>query len=603
MNRKIKKIFIKNWRTFLVSALCLFFFLGTAGYNYYAHQNGISWSSPDEKANYIFTKLYGQTGELTIFEKYNLLAKDIIHPRSFKSEGGYIKPISFLGIILFYGTIVKFSSYKIIPYLTPFFASLALFYFYLLIKKIFGKNNALISVFLLASFPPFIYYTARGMFHNVIFVAMLVIGLYYAVLMVKKKTFSPKEQYKYFFYSALSGFFIGMAIIIRTSELLWLAPVLFILWLFNIKKIKFSNLLIFLSFAGLAVLPVLYWNQILYNSPAKGGYPEMNQAISNIFVAISEILKSIMAGCFSCIKDLLYQVEESIFHFGFRPQHSLKMLFYYFAVMFPWLFIGAMLGGLMIIKKYGKKKKIWSFFIFLAISSVILIFYYGSWEFHDNPDPNSFTIGNSYTRYWLPVYMGAIPLFSYFIMRITRILFKKSKENFSVNLEQRKKSNFYKLFIFNKITINPKFLPTRKFLIISSRILIVGIIIIYSLNFLLFGSEEGLFFTLQRQRNAYQEIEKVLELTENNSVIITKYHDKILFPDRKVIVNSFESNEINAIYAGLLKYLPVYYFNFTFPQKDMDYLNNKKLKEVGMKIEEVEKINFAFSLYRLSLVP
>jgi len=38
-----------------------------------------------------------------------------------------------------------------------------------------------------------------------------------------------------------------------------------------------------------------------------------------------------------------------------------------------------------------------------------LIIYYGSWRFFDNPDPNAITIGTSYVRYFLPIYIFALP--------------------------------------------------------------------------------------------------------------------------------------------------------------------------------------------------
>ncbi len=120
-----------------------------------------------------------------------------------------------------------------------------------------------------------------------------------------------------------------------------------------------------------------------------------------------------------------------------------------------------------------------------------------------------------------------------------------------------------------------------------------------SISFVLFGSEEGLLYLNQNQKAAGYELEKVLALTGSDSVIITCYHDKLFFPERKVIVGLFDDNNMNARYARLTNYLPVYYYNFTFPEKDMDYLNNRRLLEVGLGIELVEQITSDFSLYKL----
>ncbi len=115
----------------------------------------------------------------------------------------------------------------------------------------------------------------------------------------------------------------------------------------------------------------------------------------------------------------------------------------------------------------------------------------------------------------------------------------------------------------------------------------------------MFGSEEGLIQSYYKQKNARQEYDKILSLTEENSVIITLYHDKLLFPQRRVIVGLFDDKEMVAKYAKLAKIAPLYYYNFTLPQKSVDYLNNKRLKENGLKIKKVEEIG-DFALYRLS---
>ena len=358
---KIKIFFKKNYINILrgtalvILAVC--FFIGTSYYNSYIHDDNFTkWASPDATANYIFTKLYAETGEINIFEKYNLYAEDLIHPRSIRSDYGEMKPVSFLGIILIYGKIGSILGSGVIPYPTPFFASLAIIFFYLLIKNIFGKNTALISTFLLASFPPFIYYTSRSMFHNVLFISLLIIGLYFAVIMTKKRV--GKKRYWSLLFSALAGLFIGFSMISRSSELLWLGPILFISWILNIKKIGFSKLVLFCVFLGLAILSMIYWNQILYSSPFSGGYPEMNSAISNITKASSDLVKTTATGKFTYSKELIEKIKENIFHFGFNSKQSLKMLYYYYFEMFTTLFFLASLGFLLFLQRiYSWKKR------------------------------------------------------------------------------------------------------------------------------------------------------------------------------------------------------------------------------------------------------
>jgi hypothetical protein len=134
---------------------------------------------------------------------------------------------------------------------------------------------------------------------------------------------------------------------------------------------------------------------------------------------------------------------------------------------------------------------------------------------------------------------------------------------------------------------------------VSGRIAIIFIFVITSLNFVLTGSEEGLIFSLIKHRQAKIEFEKVLALTENNSVIVTFYHDKLFFPERKVIPGLFDDKRMVDKYEILAGYLPVYYYNFTLSEADMKYLNERRLFESGMNIEKVKKITQDFTLYRL----
>ena len=231
--------------------------------------------------------------------------------------------------------------------------------------------------------------------------------------------------------------------------------------------------------------------------------------------------------------------------------------------MFYWIFWSAIAGCFIFLYKWRQfEKKHWLYLLSYLIISAILLLYYGSWQFYDNPDQNQATIGNSYTRYWLPVYLGALPFVSIFILKLTR-LFKK------------------------RLYIN------------LSRFFIIILIYFVSIWFVLFGSEEGIITINKKNKDVKKEFNKVLELTENNAAIITKYHDKLLFPERKVIVGQFDNKDMNSQYRNLVNYIPVYYYNFTLPPIDFDYLNNKRLKEAGLRLAQKEEITEDFTLYRL----
>jgi len=582
---KIKEFTRKYWREIALVFVAVLFFVATSSFNYMTQEyvktaddiDFVKWLSPDETSNYIFAKLYSQTGNISIQEDYNLYTKEIMHPRSFRSDFGTLKPVSFLGIILIYGKIANVFGYKIIPYLTPLIAAVSIIFFFLLIRKIFDKNIAFISALILSCFPAYTYYSARSMFHNVLIVDMLIVGMYFGVMMIEKQGKDLHPNWFGMLFASLSGFFIGLGVISRVSELLWILPVMFLVWVFNIRKIGFVKLILFLSFLFLAILPNLYYNEILYGSAISGGYNEMNESIRNISSAGRGIItNAISSGESTRHRDYFSNIRDSIFHFGIHPRMSLSMLKH--------------LGSLFII-------------------SFILILYYGSWKFHDNPNPNSFTIGNSYTRYWLPVYLGSFPFVAIFIVNISKVFLwlrdkirsvilngaKRSEESHEQHVDNGilrstqddSNSVFFSLHIKDSVV---------KFVI---QALFVIVIMFLSIQYVLFGSEEGLIYTVQKQNEVKVEWERVISLTPHNSTLITRYHDKLFFPERKVIMGEFSDKNMVAEYRNLVDYLPVYYYNFTMPDNSIKWLNEKRLGEVGLGIETVEKITKDFTLYRL----
>lgn len=289
----------------------------------------------------------------------------------------------------------------------------------------------------------------------------------------------------------------------------------------------------------------------------------MNESIAGIGAVSSDLVKTMATGKTQYVKELAAQLKNKIFYFSLNPYQSLKTFYFYFTKMFYWLFWPAVFGFLLFAVKILKwKKKHIAFLFSYFFISLILLFYYGSWGFHDNPDPKSFTIGNSYTRYWLPIYLGAMPLASMFILQLTKIF----KNKYAIDI---------------------------------ARMAIVVAIFFVSIKFVLAGSEEGLINSYEKIRGMKAEYDRILAMTEKNSVIITRYHDKLFFPERKVIVGLFDDAGMVTEYANLTKHLPVYYYNFTLPEKDLNYLNERRLPPAGLRIEAVKKITDDFTLYKL----
>jgi hypothetical protein len=337
-----------------------------------------------------------------------------------------------------------------------------------------------------------------------------------------------------------------------------------VLWFFNIKKLGLLRPLLAAGFLVLSFLPVLFWNQILFGAPLNGGYPEMNSSISDLAFAGSSIAESSLKGNISNIVNGLKAVSATIFHFGIDYDQSFIIFKAYVSGMFYWIFWPAIFGLLLFIIKFRKLKKRHLIYLgCIILISFILVLYYGSWEFYDNPNKLEKTIGNSYTRYWLPLYLGLLPFASICILAYSRIF---------------KKASFYRIAFLTLI-------------ILSSYAV--------SINYLMFGSSEGLAVTARKNMDSRKEYVQIMELTENNSVIITRYHDKLFFPERKVIVGEFDDPNMIREYAKLTTWLPVYYYNFSLPKKALDYLNTSKFKEDKLTINKVSQITNDFTLYKL----
>lgn len=575
----------------ILGLLALVFFVATASFNYLTQEDDyVKWTSPDETANYFFSKKLAEDGELAYFEPAATLGNNMIMPRSLRSDGGWVKPVSFLGIILTYGSLASIFGSGIIPFLTPFFAALGIIFFYLLVNQIFkNRRIALISAVFLASFPVYIYYTVRSMFHNILFIVFLLIAAYFLGLALgSKRTEKVWHELKtkfltikierarifQFLWALLGGLFVGLAIITRTSELIWLLPAGGLVWLFYCRRFGFIKFWLFLAGILAAMIPLIYWNSVLYDNPLRGGYNEMNRSLEEISSAGNELLGNHKEGGLEVYKDYARVWFNKIFYFGFDKEQSVLMFERYVLQMFPLLvaigYFGLLLLIIQNIRRFQKKYLVYLLFWF--VSGVVLVFYYGSWLFNDNPNPDSFTIGNSYTRYWLPIYLLLLPLVALALERTTSALASL------VGQARQRLAN-----------------------IIATGLQAAAVIYIafVGLMFVLFGSEEGLVYLYDNNLAEKKIAERVFELTDANGVIITQYYDKFFFPERRIIMGRLPDNQILSAVQDLVTEYPVYYYNFYLNADDVQYLNERKLINYNLEIELIEKTSARFGLYEI----
>ncbi|MFA6098531.1 MAG: glycosyltransferase family 39 protein [Patescibacteria group bacterium] len=508
------------------------------------------FSSPDEAVNYYYTKLFSETGSLQHYEPLNTAADNTITPRNAMAINGNIVPASFLGLILIFGSIAKVFGSNIIIYLTPFFSVLGVLFFYLLLKKIFSNKISFISSLFLFILPPFWYYNSRGMFHNVLFIDLLIIGFYFFLNFISNQN----KKIVNYLNAILAGIFLGLALITRTSEIFWVGVIIISLLIINRRKINWGQVLLFFVSAVIVFSPILYFNHQLYGSISNFGYAEtlLNENSS--------------AGGSSSV---VYSFIKLVFPFGLNFSSSLTTFNNYFIQLLPWLVVLLFISVFWVIKnlllpkfikyfpelsEYTKKlpSTVKNYFYVWVWLSVWLLFYYGSFSFNEYIDANKIILGSSYLRYWLPILIFALPLIIMIIERLMQMI-------------------------------------RKKIIVKTFTALIICSMVIFSINLVLMDSLQGLFAIKKSMVEAESHRKIILQQTPANSVIISGFADKIIFPERPVIVHlPTDMNQQKKIVDDLSKLTAVYLFYNVLDQKSVDELKTLK----SNNYEVIEKYNF-----------
>ncbi|MEK9158435.1 MAG: hypothetical protein AAB673_00325, partial [Patescibacteria group bacterium] len=170
-----------------------------------------------------------------------------------------------------------------------------------------------------------------------------------------------------------------------------------------------------------------------------------------------------------------------------------------------------------------------SLFIFV---SIYLLTYYGSWLFYDNLN-QQFSIGSSHVRYFLPIFVLALPLVAGFL-----------------------------LWLWGRGPI------------VKSAVAILFLVMSTTAYLSVFAQFEGLS-TVKNTVKAYQIWqERVYSLTEKDAVILTRYADKYIFPGRRVIVGWDNTERKQAIVNIIKDNKAVYYYDFKLTQAVGGEINN-----------------------------
>lgn len=547
-------VYIKNNKYLVTLIFVGIFFIFIYSWLYQG-SNG-KFSSPDETANFYFSSLFTNETQLKYEQPFYDIT-NLVKPRSTSVINGYVVPGSFVGLPMVYGLIGKIFGKGIILFLTPFFAVVGVIYFYLLIKRIFNKSIAFSSCLVLFFIPPYFLYAARGMFHNVFFVDMVIISLYFLILLLEKNKKYKKDIKK--IYSLLSGIFLSVALLTRTSEIIWLVLVYLIIYLVYRKKIKQKYLVIWAIPLILSLILFLVVNQQVYGDV-------FNFSKSNIITNSGQSNETELSH-----QNLLSKMWGYFLPFGFNEEILIFSLKNYILLIFPWFSLLLFIGLFYVVKnllirflsyfikgiyqleqKIDKKLSLYSYIYFIVF--IWLIFYYGSYALNEYIDNQELILGSSYLRYWLPLYVFGLPLVFYGLNKILSIL---------------KNKYFRQLIIFTALIA----------------------ICLTSFVYVLTDSLHGLIITRDYNVASNNLSTTLRSHISANSIIISGDADKIFFPEMNVIYKlTGDKREKSNIINALLKQTDIYYYYNPLDVDSVDTLS--QLKNMHIIFEKIENLSY-----------
>ncbi len=546
-------------------ALILFGFLAFFVLSYFSAQVPAEiFNSPDEAANYWFSSEVVKTDLPVFYDGRNLKSEGLVGMRSTRAIGEKTVPGSFLGLSLTFGWLGKIIGSENLPFITPAFLALALVAFWDIIwRTTKNKFIAWLVSFLALLAPPTLYFGSHGFFHNGAFVATLILALWAVILTYQKKQW---------FYFLFFGLMTSLALFFRTNEIVWLAPVFFVVYLSLIldfrKKTKPAvdekrssknrrELLAFYILPWLGLFLPLAWlfatNFQLYGSIFSFG---------NYLPDFSTIISS----------QPLSLIQRLLIPFGLHPSIIKEVFIDYFIILLWPLSLLLWWGVVGSLVYWPRLNRFWrgGFIIYLLVSAWLIILY-GSWEFFDHPVLKVQTLGTSYVRYFWPIWIFGL----IFLAKVMSLWTEREV----------------------------KFIHLKRS---AAAWLIVCLVVVFYLPWALltaYTSEpDGLLTSLPVYTQNQAIKDKILATTERDSIILAHSMDKVLWPRRQVIYNLPTPQTKKIVVKMLNQGLKIYELQLTYGERLWSGLNRSDYAPAGFVLSQPLWTEQGWSLYQLKLI-
>lgn len=502
-------------------------------------------NQPDELSNYLFARSLALGGTLRIFDPRAAEFFHQIHPRSTTVVDNVLVPIGFPGFIVlldlfgaWFSTLFGVESLNIVLLsMTPLLAAITPIFFYSALKRLFHRHVAFVSALLLFIFPGWWYVASRPFQHTIAFLSILILSLA-AFGRWHHHTLQKNAD-------MLRGFFVGvlaaLPLFIRPSEWLWVFALWTILFWHTRRRWRVSAMLSF--FAGVVSVGIIFFSVqwLVYGQPFGTGY--------------AVPLPSGESGTFFSDPVGVSWWQALFSPFGFSLIHIIKTMYWYAFRLFPLWTLGIVFGMIGSVLWYVWTRRSWfhraahrlrdffsavskplltSVWMHYAIAYVIIsawiIAMYGSWWFTDNV-AGVVSIGSSQVRYLLPVFVGGLP----FVALVLVWLF-------------RQKAMLTRIGFF-----------------------LIAIILFGSSAYQVVFGFEGLAHIRNTIGQYYLWQQELLAVTEEHSVIVTRYADKYLYPHRSVISGLTDVDRTAAVSELLEADIPVYWYDLDVLARDLEY--------------------------------
>lgn len=452
--------------------------------------NGV-FNSPDANVNYHFAeRLYSWRSLSWPLASVPPSSADWLAPRSARViDHGNLVPASFLGLTVIYGLLSRLLFSNVIAYLTVIFSVAGLLYFYALLKNYLEEKTALLATILLLIHPAWWYYTYDSLFPNVLFISLTLAGFYYL-----RRALSNSGVP----YLVISPVLFFLALWVRTSEALWLLPIICSCWYFSRQKGVTRNYVMFWLFMLIPSALVWFWQSSLFQQSIPLGYNIASLGAPNWTNALGAILLP----------------------FGFHIKSIAKNFINYDLLIF-WPYSLLIVASLVSQASYIWRHQYARRYLAACLFSVAVIaLYYGSWTIADHPNIGEVTISVSYVRYFLPLYVMFIPFAAIGLSRWTAKM------------------------------ANRRLLQGA----------VVGAILIFSWRLVFLDADDGILARYRILRGYDAIAAEVERLTPDSAVIISGKADKYLWPRRSVIVGITDRGALTAVGAIIeARQRPIYY--------------------------------------------